>query len=262
MIDLLRVLVVPGSVFASMRTQISTLVPLVTLVLFLCVFFPLQAWFTSDEEYIRINEAAIEDSREMQQQIAEVFGRTLLRGDRTDEEIDEFMQSHQEITEAQLQNLTSKESIQSFRKVQAFFNPMMSLFSYGVLVLMEATYFLIAGNMMKCSKQWSDWVAFTLWTMMPLVVYIVLATLPSLFWGNFDPYGLQAPLSWIPGLGTNIFALTLTFHVVWTAWIRTVGMHKWVEKPLPICLVVVLVPTLVVWLISAGTLQLANPYTM
>ena len=262
MLDLLKVLIFPGNVFASMRTHISAILPLVTLVLFLGIFPALQSWYISDEEYLRINEGALEQSSEMQRQIAELFGRTLARGERSDEEIEEFLKSQEEITEMQLENLSTAESIQSLRKVNTFFTPMSLMFVYGILLLIEATYFFIAGNMMKCSKQWSDWICFTLWSMMPLVLSLVLRTLPTLWSGKYDPSGLQAPLHWIPGLETNVFALTLTISVVWTAWIRTVGMHKWIEKPIPICLVVVLIPTIVVWLITAANLQLANPYTM
>ena len=262
MIDLLRVFVVPGKVFASMRTHIPAILPLVTLVFFIGVFMALQGWYTSDEEYLRINEGAIDQSSEIQEQLAEFFKRTMPRGELSDEEFEEVWQSQQDATEKQLESLSSAEGIQSFRKVNTFFGPMSVLLGSGILLLIEATYFLIAGNMLKCSKQWSDWMCFTLWSMLPLVLALALATIPTLLSGKYDPYGLQAPLHWIPGLETNVFALTLTIPVIWTAWIRTVGMHKWIEKPLPICLVVVLIPTIVVWLISAGNLQLANPYTM
>ncbi len=262
MINLLRVFVSPGTVFESMRSYIPAIPPLVTLVLGICIFHALQAWYLSDDEYLRVIEASAESTSEMSKQMAETIQRTFLRGDRTEEEIEEFLAHQREMTEEQLKAMTSEDGIQSARKVQTVFSPATALFSYGLLVLLEATYFLIAGNMMRTSRQWSDWIGFTLWSAIPLVLFLFLSTLPTILSGTLDPYSLQAPLSWIPGLETNVFALTLTIPTVWIVWIRVVGMHKWIEKPIPICLVVVLVPALVVWLINVGSLQLANPYTM
>ena len=262
MIHLLKVFVSPGTVFESMRSYIPALPPLVTLVLCLCIFPALQAWYQSDEEYLRTIEAAFESSSEISKQFAETFQRTLLRGDSSDEEIEEIFARQQELTEEQRKTLTSKEGIQSARRMQSVFLPATTLFSFGLIVLLEATYFLIAGNMMKSSKQWSDWIGFTLWSSMPLVLLFLLATLPTILFGTLDPYRWQAPLSWIPGLGTNVFALTLTIPFLWIVWIRVGGMHKWIEKPIPICLAVVLIPSLVTWLFSVGSLHLANPYTM
>ena len=160
----------------------------------------------------------------------------------------------------QLESLNSPESLRTGKKIITLFAPMSALFAYGVILLLEATYFLIAGNMMKCSKQWSEWIGFTLWSTMPLVIYLILYTAPTLWSGKHDPLGFQAPLSWLPGLESNVFALTLTISVLLTLWIRTIGMHKWVEKPIPHCLLIALIPTVVVWLISAGSLELMNPY--
>ncbi|MYD45580.1 MAG: hypothetical protein F4W92_04440 [Gammaproteobacteria bacterium] len=262
MINLLRVFVSPGTVFESMRSHIPVVPPLVTIVICLCVFPALQAWFLSDEEYLRTIEAAFESTSEITYQFAETFERTVLRGDRSEEEIEESLARRRAQAEAQREELTSKDGIQSARKVETVFAPAMALFWIGLLVLVEATYFLIAGNMMQCTKQWSDWIGFTLWTRMPMVLFLVLSTLPTISSGTLDPYSWQAPLAWIPGVGTNVFALTLTIPTLLIAWIRVVGMHKWVEKPIPMCLVVVLIPTLVGWLISVGQLQIINPYTM
>lgn len=245
-----------------MRSYIPSIPPLVALVLCLCIFPALQAWFLSDEEYLRTIEASLDSSSEISSQMAEMFERTLLREGRSGEEIEESLALHQEMTEAQRTNLTSKEGIQSARKFETVFAPLIAIFVFGLLVLLEATYFLIAGNMMQTSKQWSDWIGFTLWSTLPLVLHLFLSTLPTISTGTLDPYSLQAPMSWIPGLETNVFALTLTIPTLWVVWIRVVGMHKWIEKPIPICLVVVLIPSIVTWLISVGSLQLANPYTM
>ncbi|MXZ45205.1 MAG: hypothetical protein F4Z01_09610 [Gammaproteobacteria bacterium] len=262
MIDLLRVLIVPGKVFASLRTRIPLVLPLAVLTFFVLVFGALQGWFISDEEYLRIHDASLELSSEWQEQIAEILGRTPIRRDMSEEEFEETMRSHREQTEEIMETLTSEKGIHSLRKVQTFFGPMSMLCTLAIVLLLEATYFLIAGNMMKCSKQWSDWIGFSLWTSMPLVIFLLLATLPTVWAGVYDPYGLQAPLRWIPGLETNAFALTLTVPVVWTVWIRSVGMHKWIEKPMPLCFIIALIPAIVGWLIEAGQLHVANPYTM
>ena len=262
MINLLRVFVSPGTVFQSMRSHIPAISPLVALVVCVCIFPALLAWYTSDDEYLRVIEATAESSSEMSNRMAETLQRTFLRGDRSDEEIEEFLAHQREVTEKQQEAMTSKEGIQSARRMQTVFVPLTSLFSYGLIVLLEATYFLIAGNMMRTSKQWSDWIGFTLWTTLPLVLLLFLSTLPTILSGTLDPYSWQAPISWIPGLETNVFALTLTIPTLWIVWIRVVGMHKWVDKPISICLVVVLIPALVGWLFNVGTLQLANPYTM
>lgn len=262
MINLLKVFVSPGEVFGSMRSYIPSIPPLVILVLCLCIFPALRAWFLSDEEYVRTIEASFESSAEFSSQMAEIFEQTVLRGDRSQEEIDETLARHQELTEEQQKALISEEGVQSARKLSVVFDPLIAIFTSGLLVLLEATYFLIAGNMMQTSKQWSDWIGFTLWSMMPLVLNLLLSTLPTIFSGTLDPYSWQAPLSWLPGLGTNVFALTLTIPTLLVIWIRVVGMHKWIDKPMPICVVVVLIPSLVGWLFSVGSLQLANPYAM
>lgn len=262
MINLLRVFVSPGAVFESMRSYITAIPPLVTLVVCVCIFSALQAWYMSDDEYLRVIEATAESSSELSNQMAETLQRTFLRENRSEEEIEEFLAHQRELTEKQREAMTSKEGIQSARRMQTVFVPLTALFSYGLIVLLEATYFLIAGNMMRASKQWSDWIGFTLWSSLPLVLLLCLSTLPTILSGTLDPYSWQAPISWIPGLGTNGFALTLTIPTMWIVWIRVVGMHKWIDKPVPICLVVVLIPALVGWLISIGSLQLANPYTM
>lgn len=262
MIDVLRVLIVPGKVFASMRTQIPLVLPLVVLTFFVLVFMALQSWFISDEEYLRIHDASLEISSDLQEQITTIIGRTAIRGGMSEEEFEENMRSNREQTEELLKSVTSDDGIHSLRKVQTFFVPMSFLVSLGIIVLIEATYFLIAGNMMKCSKQWSDWIGFSLWSTMPMVIFLILSTLPTLWAGIYDPYGLQAPLRWIPGLETNAFALTLTIPVIWTVWIRTVGMHKWIEKPISLCFIVAFIPALVGWLIAAGQLHVANPYTI
>ena len=148
MINLLRVFVSPGTVFESMRSYIPAIPPLVTLVLGICIFHALQAWYLSDDEYLRVIEASAESTSEMSKQMA--------RGDRTEEEIEEFLAHQREMTEEQLKAMTSEDGIQSARKVQTVFSPATALFSYGLLVLLEAPYFLIAGNMMRTSRQWSD----------------------------------------------------------------------------------------------------------
>ncbi|MXW06823.1 MAG: hypothetical protein F4X56_07970 [Gammaproteobacteria bacterium] len=262
MINLLKVFVSPGEVFESMREYIPSIPPLVTLLLCLCIFPALAAWYLSDEEYLRTIEASFDSSSEISNQFAVSFERTLLRGDRSDEEIEASLERLREMNAEQRKSLTSEDGIQSARRFQTVFGPLLAIFVYGLVVLLEATYFLIAGNMMQSSKQWSDWIGFTLWSMMPVVLYLLLSTLPTLWSGALDPYSWQAPISWIPGLETNVFALTLTIPTLWVVWIRVVGMHRWIEKPIPICFVVVLIPTFIAWLISAGSLQLANPYTM
>ena len=262
MINLLKVFVSPGKVFESMRSIIPPILPLVPLVLSICIFTALAAWYMSDDEYLKIVEVSAESSKEMSNTLAEMLQETFLRGDLSDEEVDEILERQRELTEEQQENMTSASGIQSARKIQTVFAPLGSLFGYGLLVLLEATYFFIAGNMMQTSKQWSDWIGFTLWSMLPLVLYLFLSTLPTIMSGSLDPYSWQAPLSWISGLETNVFALTLTIPTVWIVWIRVVGMHKWIEKPVPICLVVVLIPALVGWLFSVVGLLIANPYTM
>ena len=262
MIDFFRVLIQPSKVFASMRTHITRIPPLVVLVLSVCVFSALQAWLISDEEYARINEVAHEETSRMLKPIASGMARTLVRGDQSEEKINEYLEDYDNQLDAQLEAFQSPEALKSLKQFSVVFNPLSALFLYGVILLIEATYFLIAGNMMKCTKQWSDWIGFTLWSMMPLVVYFVLFALETMWSGNYMSSGWQAPLSWIPGLGSNVFALSLTIPLVWTLWIRTVGMHRWVEKPIANCFLVAVIPTLVGWAIGAGNLQLNVPLAM
>lgn len=254
LIHLLKVFVVPGKVFTSMRSQIPIAPPLATLVICMCVLPALQAMFVSTEEYAKVNEAAHEQTSEIMTQLAEMLVQTSV-GEFVDDE-----ESRQDLIKEQLEQFNTPESLRTQKQIYAMFAPMIVLFNVGLVVLLEATYFLIAGNMMKCSKQWSDWIGFTLWTTIPVVLFYVLYTAATLWSGEYHPVGFQAPLSWIPGFEKNVFALTLTVPVLWTLWIRTVGMHHWVEKPIPNCLLIVLIPTVVGLLITAGSLQMSRPY--
>ena len=64
-----------------------------TLVICLCVFPALQAWFVSDEEYARLNELAHEQTSEMNQQLAKTLGRFIVGQDEPDEKYEEFLKS-------------------------------------------------------------------------------------------------------------------------------------------------------------------------
>lgn len=258
--NLVRVFVVPGQVFASMRDQIFIGPPLVALVIGLCVLPALQAALVSTEEYAKINEAAHEQTDAMTKQMAEVLGQTFLSNEGDDEEFDELFETHDEMMDEQLEQMNTQKNLRAQREMLTVFTPLFTLFTVGLVVLLEATYFLIAGNLMKCSKQWSDWIGFTLWTTLPVLLFYFLFVMATLLTGEYQPVAVQAPLSWIPGLEKNVFALALTVPVLWTVWIRTVGMRHWVEKPLLNCLLVVLIPAVLGFLISAGSLQLSTPY--
>ena len=258
--NVVRVFVVPGQVFASMRSQILIGPPLAALVVGLCVLSALQVAFISPEEYARMNEVAHEETDAMTKQMAEFLGQTFSSNEGDEEQFEELLVSQEEMMDQQLERMNTPESLRTQKQVMAVFTPMLTLFSVGLVVLLEATYFLIVGNMMKCSKQWSDWIGFTLWTTLPVLLFFVLYVVATLWTGSYRPIGIQAPLSWIPGLEHNVFALSLTVPVLWTVWIRTVGMHHWIEKPIPNCLLVVLIPAVLGFLINAGSLQLSTPY--
>lgn len=234
--------------------------PLATLVVGLCVFPAIQAWFVAPEEYARLNQLGHEQAQGINQGLAEVLSPLFDEDQRG--ELDDHLQSQEDLLAEQLQNMNSPESLQTQKQIATVFNPLLAIFSAGIVLLLEATYFLIAGKFLNCGRQWSEWIGFTLWSSIPLVLNWALYALPTVWSGTYDPLGFQAPLSWIPGLESNAFALTLSIPAVWIVWIRVVGLYRWVERPLPTCLVIALFPAVFGWLVSAAFTQLNSASMM
>ena len=254
--NLLRVFIAPGEVFDSMKETIEPVPPLLALLLCVAVFTGAQSLFVSDESYIQQAEEAASGMFNFFEGFVERLGG--------EEAVEEFHKEFEDVTDGSTADellidfvgvALTPEQIQTSRILGAFTNPIAALIWVGLGIIILATYFSIVGNSRETRRAWSQWFAFTLWSMMPVALYYLLFLVVTVFTGELAPRYYLAPLAWIPGMQANAFAVNLTFGMVWVIWIQTVGMHRWVDRPLPLCLILVSIPWLLQWLIASGAVE-------
>ena len=141
------------------------------------------------------------------------------------------------------------------RTTLVFIAPISALIWLSAGVLILSAYFRVTGNSPDIRRSWPEWIGFTLWSRLPLALYYLLFAYATLITGEISPKQYLAPLAWIPDLQDNTVALHLTIGTLWTMWIQSVGLHRWSERPYPICLMIVLVPWLSQWIIAASVLS-------
>ena len=254
--NLLRVFIAPGEVFDSMKEVIEPVPPLLALLLSITVFIGAQSLFVSDESYIQQTKETASGVVNFLEGFVERTG-----GEEVVEELRENVEEATDggTTDELLSDFVSvtltPEQLQTTRIVGAFTNPIGALIWVGLGIIILATYFSIVGNSRETRRAWSQWFAFTLWSMMPVALYYLLFLAVTVFTGELAPRNYLAPLAWIPGAQENAFAVYLTFGMIWVIWIQSVGMHRWVDRPLPLCVILVSIPWFLQWFIASGTVE-------
>ena len=259
--DLLRVFIDPGTVFSSMKDDIKGVQPLLVLLLCVVVFTGAQPLFISDQALIEQTEETVDSGLGMFNRI----GKALL-GEEAMEEIKREVSAAaeaegttvDELKEQAIADQTSPEQLQIIRITSAIFSPVGALIWLGLGVLILATYFNFAGTSGETRRPWADWFAFTLWSMMPVLVHYLLYLVVTIVTGEISPRSYLAPLAWLPGLQENAFAVNLTIGMIWAIWIQTVGLHRWLDRSIPVCLSIALVPWVIQWLIASGFAELTK----
>ena len=256
--NLLRVFIAPGEVFASMKEKIETVPPLLALLLCVAVFTGAQPLFVSDQ--------SIRDAAEEQVEGLLGFFEGFLTRVGGEEVVDEFKEewnsvnddlgvSAEELLDEALNEAMTPEQMLLSRFISAISAPFSALMWLGLGAIILSTYFNVSGNTRERRRQWNEWFGFTLWTLMPVVLDYLLYFVVTLVTGDIKPKPYLAPLAWLPGLHDNAFAVNLTFGMIWAIYIQTIGMHRWMDRPIPICLIIVLIPWLVQWLIASGVVE-------
>ena len=248
--NLYRILFSPGEVYATMKEDLNSVPPLMTLLLLVAVFTAAQSLFVSDEAIMNQAEEAVAASTNFFERIVGSF-----LPPEASEAFQETMDEQSSQMNQMMDEMLTPEQLQSDRIIGAFFAPISALIWLGLGVLILTTYFSIAGSSRANRRPWSEWMGFTLWSMLPVVLYYFCYLVATMLTGEVHPKHFLAPLAWIPGLEENAFAVNLTFGMIWAMWIQTVGMHRWGDRPLPVCLVIVLIPWMLQWLIAAGMVE-------
>lgn len=259
--DLLRIFISPGAVFSSMKQEIKPFQPLLALLLCIVVLTGAQPLFISDQAYIDTTEKQVDSSLNFLKRLGErIFGEEAVEeiareleeaaaaeGATIDEMIDEAID--ESVTPGQLQ----------FTRIAAmFFSPIGALIWLGLGVVVLATYFNVTGVSVETRRRWGDWFGFSLWSMMPVVLHYLLLLLATVITGEVLPRNFVAPLAWLPGLQENAFAINLSIGMIWAMWIQTVGLHRWLNRPVPVCGLIVFVPWVLQWLFASGFAELAK----
>ena len=259
--DLLKVFIDPGTVFSSMKDDIKGVQPLLALLLCVVVFTGAQPLFVSDQAFIEQKEESLDSGLGIFNRI----GKALL-GEEAMEELErEFSAkveaegtTFDELKEQAIADQTSPEQLQIMRIISAIFSPVGAVIWLGLGVLILATYFNLAGTSGETRQPWVNWLAFTLWSLMPVLVHYLLYLAATMVTGEVSPRRYLAPLAWLPGLQENAFAVNLTIGMIWAIWIQTVGLHRWLDRSIPVCLSIALVPWVIQWLIASGIAELTK----
>ena len=257
--DLLKIFISPGAVFSSLKQEIKISQPLLALLLCVVVLTGAQPLFISDQAFIDQTEESIDSGLSFLNRLGDRFlGEEAM--DEIEREINEEAEAEgttiEELMDEAIAVGTSPEELQVIRITSAIFSPISALIWLGLGVVVLTTYFNIAGNSVQTRRPWADWFGFTLWSLMPVALFYLLFLIATIITGEVLPRSYLAPLAWLPGLQENAFAINLTFGMIWAMWIQTMGLQQWLDRPIPICGLIVLFPWAAQWLIASGMVEL------
>lgn len=141
--------------------------------------------------------------------------------------------------------------------------------SFLVALALEVAYFRIVSAGMKLTFEVRDWIAFSVWSRIPAaalaLVGVLLVLLVSGYQANVTNYEVFSIARWIPNLdrpdrGINFLHIDI-FHLdaalLWIIALQTIGFREWSGKDVFTSLMVVSLPTavlygLVLWLSTDG----------
>ena len=235
-----------------MKEKSQIVPPLVTILLGVGVCSMVQPLFVSDEAMTAVVRGQVTGTMETAERIFE-----RLAGEEAGREFREVLEAEQaeDDIEELIAETTSPEMLTIRRIVNAIGMPINVLIWLGLGVLTLTMYFNVAGNLSVKHGTWSDWLGFTLWSMLPVTLYYLLFFVATLFTGEAFPKQYLAPLAWLPPLQNNAFAINLTFGMIWVIWIQTVGLRRWTDRSIHYCLTIVLIPWFSQWLIASGVAE-------
>ncbi len=229
------IFLLPREVYANMKDgKCSFVAPFLVLFALAVVFGPLQISFISDE----IWQEYFEQSGEFNAQIIErILGA----------EASDSLVSEEEII----------QQANEFAKTITFWlAPIDMLFGLFIVVLLFATYFFLAAKVLNVEIAWRQWWGFVFWGSLVTGLGWIGFTVATMMTGVFEPIAYFSPFVWF-GLKGGFFA-AVTVFVIWQVFIFTQGFRAWTEKPMVICLIVVLIPVICGVLINGLSLNLSG----
>ena len=126
---------------------------------------------------------------------------------------------------------------------------------FFIVVLLHAVYYLIVGKIIKAEYDFGEWLAFSVWGRMPMVIGSIVVLAAVLFMAEqTDPnaYNLLAFSTWMAVPNENNmfvgnFVKTFDLIVIWSIAIMTIGFNNWTEKSIPVSLAIVAAPYVVIY---------------
>ena len=126
---------------------------------------------------------------------------------------------------------------------------------FFVMILLHAVYYMVVGKIVGAEYDFSDWLAFSVWGRMPLVVgAIVTVVAASIIGEQTDPnaYNVLSFAAWMPvpnadHMFVGDFMNSLSLIVLWSIAVMTIGFNSWTEQGIPVSLAIVAAPYVVIY---------------
>jgi len=278
----LGIFLFPGAVFSNFKEKVPVFPVLITYTVAAFVFVGLSAFLISDEQIVELQETQadgiakiqamlqrsspafpvsfedFESGQEMTlEEIDEEFNKDITEDIKDDQESN-FRELYDTIYAEQLEKLTTPEAMFTARILEAIFNPVFILFGLALGCVLLATYFLVVGNMLGTRYGWSQWFGFSLWSLLPIVLFWFLADVIWVFNSTIRPENMESlfsPFSWI-GIDHAIFG-AITLPVIYTIYIQFRGLQSWTNSTIP-SLLLALLPWAIYIPLTVGLFELVE----
>lgn len=278
----LGIFLFPGAVFSTFKEKVPVFPVLITYTVAAFVFVGLSAFLISDEQIIELQETqadgiariqamlqrsspsfpiSVEDLEPDQEMTREEIHDELDKDITEDIEHDKkssFQELYDSIYAEQLEKLTTPEAMFTARILEAIFHPVFILFGLALGCVLLATYFLIVGNMLGTRYGWSQWFGFSLWSLLPIIPFWLVADAVWVFNSSIRPENMESlfsPISWI-GIDHAIFG-AITLPLIYTIYIQFRGLQSWINSTMP-SLLLALLPWVIYIPLTVGLFELVE----
>ncbi|MXX94348.1 MAG: hypothetical protein F4039_07530 [Gammaproteobacteria bacterium] len=278
----LGIFLFPGAVFSTFKEKVPVFPVLITYTVAAFIFVGLSAFLISDEQIVELQETQADGIARIQamlqrsspafpvsfedfesgqeitlEESEEEFNKVIAEDTEHDQESN-FQELYDTIYAEQLEKLTTPDAMFTARILEAIFNPVFALCGLALGCVLLATYYLIVGNMLSTQYGWSQWFGFSLWSLLPIVPFWLVADAVWVFNSSIRPENMESlfsPFSWI-GIDQAICG-AITLPLIYTIYIQFRGLQSWTNSTIP-SLLLALLPWVIYVPLTAGLFELVE----